>query len=200
MRPRIDKPVLDSWKADDEQIATFLEDVQKNKLNVESEKYWQFNVPHFNKYLTYNQFLEKINTKVVFIPMAYVEAMQLMYRHLPDRLRIIREEIFSHFQKLVANRESMVEYIKLSDTYMDSLENDIAEKDSKIESLDKEIRVVRAEAALKIAEAKNEALLKAFQALQPGQTPTVALTSTATTSTPESIPDGKAKKEEKKFS
>lgn len=120
IRPVLKRPTLQSWKEDDVQIAEFLEDISKHKLNVESDKYWNFYVPALRKYFSHGQLWKLINKR--FIEPQYSEALKEMFRYLPERFKIISEEMMLHFTKLTLNRQESYTYIEEANEYMDELE------------------------------------------------------------------------------
>ena len=112
IKPRVDRPMLESWKVDDAKVAAFLDEVSRHQLNVRSDKYWTFRIPLVNKYLTYEEMIAQTNIHPLRISRATIEMMQETIKVLPRRLDIISEEIISKFKMLVVNRESQSRFVQ----------------------------------------------------------------------------------------
>lgn len=136
-RPKLDKPRLAEWHNDDEQLSNLLDHIDKKVLNVDT---WEFRVAHLNKYVSYGDVLRNIQER--YPNFEWTEALKDSFVFLPDKFRVIKQDLFSVFKRFTLNLQERLNYIHSIEKYADELEDEV-------EKLQNQISVLKEQGTLK---------------------------------------------------
>ncbi len=130
-RPKLDKPRLQHWKSDDEELAKFLDHIDKKAFNV---NVWEFRDPYTNKMLRYSLVAENVHQK--FPSYRWVQVLRQSFISLPDHMRLIKSELFGIFKRIILNAQERANYIESLEKYADHAEKKLNEAITQIKKLD----------------------------------------------------------------
>ena len=116
-RPTLDKPRIELWKSDDEELAKFLDHIRRKALNATT---WEFHNPQTNKMINYSVVAENIQAK--FPPYTWIVVLRQTFLYLPEKMRLLREELFAIFKRLTLNAQERINYTKALEKYADHVE------------------------------------------------------------------------------
>ena len=131
-RPKIDKPRIQNWLNDDEQLSSLLDHIEKKVLNV---SLWKIYNPQSNKYIDFQELAESISKKK-YPDISDMESIKGFLAHLPEKFRVIKDDLYTVFKKFLLNLQERVNYIEQANEYIDYLESQKTDKNS-IDEIDK---------------------------------------------------------------
>lgn len=153
-RPKLDKPRLAEWHNDDEQLSNLLDHIDKKVLNVDT---WEFRVAHLNKYVSYSDVLKNIQER--YLNFEWTEALKDSFIFLPDKFRVIKQDLFSVFKRFTLNLQERLNYIQSMEKYVDELEE-------RVEKLQSQVSVLKEQGTLKGIHSEINALKDMINHLQ----------------------------------
>lgn len=129
-RPTLDKPRIELWKSDDEELAKFLDHIRKKALNATA---WEFQNPQTNKMINYSVVAENIQAK--FPPYTWIVVLRQTFLYLPEKMRLLREDLFAIFRRLTLNAQERINYTKALEKYADHVEKALRKAEDTIAKL-----------------------------------------------------------------
>lgn len=129
-RPKLDKPRLEEWHNDDEQLANLMDFIDKKVLNIST---WEFRIAHLNKHVPYDEVLKNIQER--YPAFEWIEALKDSYIFLPNKFRMIKEDLFSVMRRFTLNLQERLNYIEAIEKYADELEQEVEKLHSQVDAL-----------------------------------------------------------------
>ena len=125
IKPTVDKPRLNQWQNDDDQISQLIEHMQDKVLNINK---WKFRIHGLNKYISYDEVIKKIQEK--HPSPEYVQIMKDSFEYLPEKLEIMKQDIETVLKRFILNIQERMNYIDELEKYIQELENQEEKQDS----------------------------------------------------------------------
>jgi regulator of replication initiation timing len=138
-KPAIYEPRKFTHVADDETISMLLDHLERRVFNVSE---WEFHIPNENRYVKYDEVVESLKER--YPPLTVVEMLKTSFLYLPQRLRLIHDELKSYFKRVTLNREELVEFVAEMESFTQELQGQLKESDERLQSLERENALLQA--------------------------------------------------------
>lgn len=129
-RPKVEKPRIQEWANDDDELSKLLTHLESKVLNTSN---WEVFHPMKNKYIKFDEMLKSLQERK-YPTLWDLESIKGFVMYLPEKMNIINKELFTVMKRFSLNLQERLNYIQSVDEYIDHLEAQLDElkKDLKV--------------------------------------------------------------------
>ena len=118
--PKPDKARLDLWKADDEELAKLVVELDKKLFSLDA---WEVRDRLNNTMVPYGRLVDAANRQ--YPSGTDLWLLRAFVQYLPEKLRIMKEEMFSVLKRLAVNMEEKMNLVLEQDKHINALLKEI---------------------------------------------------------------------------
>jgi hypothetical protein len=160
-RPKLLRPRIQTYKADEDELAELLDFISKKVLNHNEYKFY---VRSLNKEVSFNDILE--NTKSTNPSNMWIEILRVAFSTIPERLRLTNQELFTVMKRFTLNLQERINYESELESYCDELESRIKELEDIEENSDNDTKNETNDDEIKLLNEKVSVFLEIIESLK----------------------------------
>jgi len=141
------RPVLPSFRADDNEIASYIDSIKNKHLNFRDKKFF---VRNLNREFSFDSLVDALHKKV--ISRDVLVALADIFTRLPGDMDTIKDELVWQLKRINALLEDYASLASDMDSFVDAQESHISELASEIDFLQKKLVLVPIVEPVKVVE------------------------------------------------